>query len=311
MTQAWMRILYVTLISTKLNKSMTIGFDSENSPTISIDGHKYLSPLKDSCTIEIANLSYAEIVQIIEGQYYDAYVQCGYKDSIDMTVFKGGVLYITNNNDDAESNFVTILCASDVVAKLGQSRLNLSLNSGINLYSALKFICNTSGIKNPKIDDSLRTRYINEIMSANDTTASWVDKLCDKYTGVFANTAEAFGDGIDIFDVFSSNLRVIKLAERTISMTNGKPKLSSDGLRITVMPTFNFVPGDVIQIDNSLINMSEATAYTNLGAFLDKDGQYMIFEINYKLENRGSAFSFELLCRARSLFTNFISEVSK
>ena len=303
---AWMRILHITLISNKLNRSMTIGASSVVNPTIKVTGHKYLSPLKDSCTIEITNLSYAEIVQIIHGEYYNAYVECGYKDSMTMTIFKGGVLYITNDVDDVESNVVTILCASQVVAKLGQSRINLSLNSGINMYAALKLICDTSGLRNTHIDDGLRATYLQDIISANDSPGGWLERLTTQFGGTYASTSSSGGEDISVIDVFKSKLRVIKLSEKTITLTNGKPKLTSDGLKLTVMPTFEFNPGDVIQIDNSYINMSDASYNTNLGVQLDKDGQYMIFEINYTLENRGPGFSLEMKCKARSLFNSFL-----
>lgn len=306
---AWMRVLHVTLISEKLNRSMTIGADKIINPTISIDGHKYLSPLKDSCTIEISNLSYAEIVQIIDGQYFDAYVRCGYVDSMEMTIFKGGILYITNDTDEVHSNVVTILCASQVVAKLSQSRLNLSFNSGINLYSAIKFLCDTSGIKNGHIDDALRQTYLNDIISANDSVGGWLERLSTQFNGTYVNTAGGGGSDLSVMNVFKSNARVIKINEKTISLTNGKPKLSSDGLKITVMPTFEFNPGDVIQIDNANVNLSGFGPYENIEPYLDKDGQYMIFEMNYKLENRGGAFSIELLCKARQMFTSYLNGV--
>lgn len=308
---AWMRVLHVTLISEKLNRSMTIGADKDVNPTINVTGHKYLSPLKDSCTIEISNLSYAEIVQIINGQYFDAYVRCGYVGSVEMTIFKGGVLYITNDIDEVHSNVVTILCASQIVAKLSQSRLNLSFNSGINLYSAIKFICDTSGIKNGHIDDALRKTYINDIISANDSVGGWIERLSTQFDGTFANTSGGGGADLSVMNVFKSNVRLIKINEQTISLTNGKPRLSSDGLKITVMPTFEFNPGDVISIDNANVNLSGFGPYENIEPFLDKDGQYMIFEMNYKLENRGSAFSIELLCKARQMFTTYLNGVKK
>lgn len=303
---AWLRVLHVTLISTKLNLSMTIGADKVINPTISVTGHKYLSPLKDECTIEITNLSYAEIVQIIDGQYFDAYVRCGYQGSNEMTIFKGGVLYVTNDIDDVESNVVTILCASQIVAKLAQSRLNLSFNSGINLYSAIKFLCDTSGIKNSHIDDGLRVTYLNDIISANDSTGGWLERLTTQFDGTYANTGGAGGSDLSVMNVFKSTPRIIKLNERTITLVNGKPKLSSDGLKISVMPTFEFNPGDVISIDNSMLNLSDFGPYQVIEPYLDKDGQYMIFEMNYVLENRGNAFSIELLCKARQMFKTFL-----
>ena len=97
----------------------------------------------------------------------------------------------------------------------------------------------------------------------------------------------------------------LPIENNVIDITNGHPHLNEDGLTLTVSPTQNYLCTDVIQIDNAIIGLEEVTSLNQLskmyGIYLDKDGQYMIYQIQYALENRGSAFSFNLTCKSRAL----------
>lgn len=132
--KAWMRILEVHLTSRLLKRKFIFGTNddvTDNNLNISITGSKYMSTLKDICTIKIDNLTYDEIIAIIKGQYYDVEVRCGYKDAGSRIIFKGGVLYISNSLNSDKTNTAIILCGSQLVARYGQSRINLTLNSDI------------------------------------------------------------------------------------------------------------------------------------------------------------------------------------
>ena len=170
--KAWLRVLRITLTMSSAAdngklKQIVIGANEERGITksgisingasysyqsadlaISVSGDKYMSPIKDNVTIKISNLTYAQIVQIIAGQYYNLKVECGYRSGATYTIFDGGVMYISNLRESVETNTVTILGASKLIAKWGQKRLNLSFNSGVNMYSAIKFICRVGGIPN-------------------------------------------------------------------------------------------------------------------------------------------------------------------
>ena len=113
--KAWMRILEVTLTSRKMKRQMVFGSNWRNGKddlNIDIVGNKYMSALKDSCTIKLSNLTYSELIQIISGEFYDVTVKCGYRDANVQTIFDGGVLYISISLDDKKTNTVVILCAS-------------------------------------------------------------------------------------------------------------------------------------------------------------------------------------------------------
>lgn len=311
MANAWMRILEVHLSSTKLKKKYVFGAnDTVNSENFSINvqGYKYMSTLKDSCTIKIDNLTYTEVVNIISGEYYDVEVKAGYRSLGAQTIFKGGVLYISNSLNTDRTNTIIILCASQLIAKFGQSRLNLSLNSGINLYSALRFVCKRAGIPNSSISTQFKKKFLQEISNVNNTAASWIDALTQNNTSYIANSDSIVGDTVSIFDANKSNARVIKLKNTFINLNGGYPQLTAEGIRLSIMPTFSFMCGDVIEIDNSIINLpveNKNEVSKNYGYYLDKDGQYMITEMTYQLQNRGSDFSINIMGKSRSLISNF------
>lgn len=307
---AWMRTLKVIFSSEILKSSMSFGTIEGKDYNIEIDGYKYMSALKDSCTIKISNLTYGDIVNLISGQYYDVEVICGYKNGEEFSIFKGGVLYISNNLNDRKTNVVTVLCASRLVAQFGQKRMNLSLNSGINLYSALKFICDRAGITDSNISPQLKTKFLQEISTVNTTPGMWFETLADSNESLIINTDDTQNATISIFDVSKGLNRVVNLSEKAIDLTNGYPRLNSSGLTISLLPTFNFVCGDVIKIDNSLINIyvsSKDEANKNYGYYLDKDGNYLVYQIEYHLQNRGSPFSMELQARSVSLIQNIVN----
>lgn len=314
--KAWMRILEVHLTSRLLKRKFVFGANDEvtdNNLNISITGNKYMSTLKDTCTIRIDNLTYDEIVAIIKGKYYDVEVKCGYKDAGSRTIFKGGVLYISNALNSDKTNTVIILCGSQLVARYGQSRMNLTLNSGINMHSAIKFVLRRAGIKDAEISTQLKKRFLQETLNVNDTAGSWLNKLAQNNNSYITNSDSSTGSILSIYDANKLNRRVIKLTSDFINLSGGYPQLTEQGLELSVMPTFSFMCGDIIQIDPSLINLpvqNKSEVQKNYGYYLDEDGQYMIFEQNFNLQNRSSNFSITLNCKARNLISKFAGKTS-
>lgn len=324
---AWMRVLYVKFTSTKRKDVIVFGLtnseyqskfpslynkeifanmdesDSDDVLSIDIEGNKYMSTLKDTCSIRIDNLTYSEIINIIDGEYYDVEVFCGYKNASEIKIFSGGVLYVSNQLNDRKTNTAIILCASKLVAQFGQKRINLSLNSGINMYSAIKFISRQAGITDANISEQFKTKYLQQKSVVSDSVGGWIYQLTNENDMYIANSDNIFGSTFSLFDANDSNRRVINLQESNITLTAGYPRLTTEGVRLTLIPTFPFVCGDVIKLDNSLINMGVSNndeASKILGNFLDDDGYYMIYEISYSLQNRGSSFSIEILAKSRS-----------
>lgn len=314
MKKAWMRNLTVILSNGK--QKLVFGenyLDGKVDLDIKVDGHKYMSSLKDNCSVKITNLTYYDVVRIIDGKFYDLEIKCGYKNIGSHTIFKGGILYISNSLGDRKSNTVIILGASNMVAKYGQQRLNLTLNSGINMYSAINFICKRAGIPNSNISTQFKKQFLNDVVNANSTIGSWLDSLTSSNSNIIVNSDNTTSGEFLIYDSSKSNARVITLTDKNIVLSGGYPQLTSDGLRLTILPTFGFMCGDVIKIDNSLIDISSTSnSLQNIskGYYLDEEGLYTIFEIDYSLSNRDSNFSYELTCRSRSLISNITGGLS-
>ena len=311
--KAWMRVLRVTLTSRKLKKQMVFGnsqFTTGFDLAIDVSGYKYLSSLKDNCTVKLTNLTYNEVMQIIVGEFYDVKIEAGYRDSSVQTIFDGGVLYISNAREDATTNTVIILCASKLVARYGQSRINLTLNSGINMYSAIKFGLKRAGISEVTISEQLKKRILSDKENVADSPQSWIDKLTKINDSFCVNADSSVNPNsiVSIFDANRSNARVITLKRDQLDLSSGYPRLTSDGLSMAVLPTFGYMCGDVIKIDNSLIDISVTSKdeiSKNYGKYFDEEGCYMIYQIGYTLQNRGSSFSLDLTCKTQSLISNF------
>lgn len=309
---AWMRVLTVSLTSYKTKRKMIFG-GSDVNLDMSVKGYKYMSALKDTCTIKISNLTYKEMISIIQDEYYLVEVKCGYEQGNVFTIFKGGVLYVSNSLSDNKTNECIIICGNEMVARFSQQRLNLNFNSGINLYSALNFVCKMSGVPNAAISDNFKQRFIEDIISANGKTANIIESIADAYDDMIITTDSSDGSTISIFDTITGSPRVIVLNSSTIDLSGGYPQLTSSGLTITIMPTMLFKPTDIIKIDNSILDISvgsQSEISKNYANYLDKDGMYTIYEIEYNLENNGSQFSIGLHCKSKSLLQGVTSKTA-
>lgn len=315
---AWLRQIELTFTSTKHYRKMIIAdyADGKNTLNISITGSKCLSVFKDEFTIEISNLTPLQILQLIDGQFYDIEIKIGYKSLGGLqTIFKGGITYISNNLGDGKTNTIIILCNSKFISTYGRTRLNYCLNSGINMYTAIQFLLRKSGITEMGIDPSFKDKILTETVNANSTTANWLDNFLTSNQYV-ANVDYSTNNVINIWDIFGKNVKSVRFTKDKILLNGGYPQLTSQGLELNVLPTFNVSPGNIIEIDNSLINITVSSLdelANSLGIYLDtstnvKDvvvgntyGQYVIYEMQYNLQNRGSDFSIKIIAKAKSL----------
>lgn len=314
---AWIRELQIIFTNKSTGKTVTYGADTKNDNlAIEVKGYKYMGTMKDSCTIRIHNLTYSEMIRIIKNEYYGVEVKCGYKSSGMQTIFKGGVLYISNELNQDRTSTAVILCASELVAKYGQRKINLTLNSGINMYAAIRQVCTIAGIapEQQNIDNTFKTLKLTAPITVNETAAQFITRLADENSQFVTNSDSIKGSVVSVRSAYSGTGRVIRLNSDNIILTNGYPRLNSNGLSLSIMPTFNFMCGDRIIIDNSIINLAATTqeeSYKNYSAYLDEDGEYIIYQMEYSLENRGSAFSLDLLCKSKSLFQTAVGGLSR
>ena len=312
---AWRRSLKIILTSTKLKKQFIFGDNYLSGNTdlnIDVSVNKYMSSLKDSAVVQIDNVTYNEITQIVMGEFFDIDIFCGYQQ-LTNKIFSGGVFYISNKLNADKTNTMIIICTSKLVAKYGQQRLNLTLNSGINMYAAINFICRRAGIPNSNVSTQFKKDFISEVINVNSTATSWLDQLCQSNSTFIQNADAILDQTFSIFDAAKSNSRIIKLTPENILLTAGYPRLTTEGLRVTLLPTFNFMCGDVIQIDNEIIDISISSqdeVVNNYAAYFSQKGQYMIYEMNYHLCNRNSDFSLTLQCKNRDRISDYVGGAS-
>lgn len=300
--KAWMRHLEVILSNEENTQRYVFGNNEHDDLAISVEGHKYLAALADTFTVRISNLTYNEMLRIIEGKYFNVEIKCGYKSANTFTIFRGGVLYISNMLIDKRTNEVVILCANKLVAVYGQARLNLTLQSGINMYSALKYVCRAAGIQNSNISHEFKEHILNETVNVNQSIGSFLDIFTQSNNCVVQGDS-SFGNDVSIWNPLKTDNRYFKLNSDNVILSGGYPTLTTEGLRITLLPTMNFMPGDVIELDNSIINIGSTTqseAFRNKAYFMDRSGQYIIYQIDIQLNNRESEFSYQILCKSKS-----------
>lgn len=334
--KAWMRVLRVTLTMQNPdgtgNRQQLVFGDNEASGlvkegvkvngqvyyydssdlSISVSGNKYMSTVKDACTIKIKNLTYKQITQIIMGKYYFVKVECGYRSGNTFPIFDGGVMYISNLRESVETNTVTILCASRMIAVYGQRRMNLSFSSGINLYAAIDFICKVGGVPNKNISTQFKKQFTDAVLNVSDQTAAEAIAGLQDKNGTFISSSDNIGGAwMTAYDANKSNCRIIKIARDTLLLTSGFPKMTADGLTFSVLPTFHFQCGDLLVLDNKDMQLpvdSQSDATKNLGGLLDINGQYMLFEQHYELENRGHNFFIQMNAKTRSRITAYMGD---
>lgn len=313
--KTWMRYIKIELYSKKLKKAMSFGDNSDGTDnfTISISGTKYPASLKDKGTVTIMNLPYNTIVEIIEGEFYGINIWCGYKGSTPINIFNGAVSYISKkirSNHDTE----TYICyASQVVANYSQKRMDFTINSGINLYAAYQYICNSAGIKNPNISQELREKFTDRINSYGAKFSTILDCVQNQTAGTYTISVDGTeGSVIDVTTV--KGKRLFTINDNDLPLLNGNPTISSDGLRFSMLPIFNFKVGDIIEINNALIDISVSNAEEVISGssfksnYMDTNGRYMIIELGYIFENRGQNFRYDIKARALDIISKYTTD---
>lgn len=310
--KCWKRILKVYLTSRFFKKRLVFGenyLKGNEDLNINITGSKYMSSLKDEFVIKISNLTYSEIVQIIDGEFYDVEVQAGYQSIGVQTIFKGGVLYISNEKTDLTTNTVVLLCASQLVARYGQTRINLTLNSGINMYAAIQYAAKKAKISSINVSSKLQEQILQHTETIDGSFPNWVEKLGTENETYAMNSDSILDSAFSIYDMRNDNFRTIQLSKNLITLINGYPKLTDDGVTFTILPTVSLICGDTIKIDNEIIDVSASTkteANKNYGMFLDANGLYKVYQMKYSLSNRSGNFYCQLICKSNALMKKFL-----
>ena len=307
----WIRNIKVVLTSKKNGKQFIFqsGRDELN---IDIIGTKNLALLKDKGTVTITNLPYDIILRIVADEYYGIEIFVGYgKDEKCLDrYFKGEVSFISQKIHSRHDVDTYITYASTYVAKFSQQRINLTLNSGINLYAAISYLCQQTGLRININPANLRDYYLSETRTLIDQPGNLIEQIAAISGEKFQLSTDESENGLYIDCTTLQDKRKIVLDPNMILIAKGNPTISLAGLKMTVLPMFNFKPGDIITVPNSMIDVSvsdaEAVPSTFNPNFLSKTQQYMIRQINYHFQNRASIFELNITAVAVDLLKNIV-----
>lgn len=359
----WRRVLRVTLFN-DTNNAIVFGNCDDVSETHSVNGNvkrvrsnglkvevsgtKYLSSMKDEFLVSIYNLDYATLVKIVgNGSDVPGYnyirIECGYKtinNGHPIKIFEGGILYASNDRSDFKQNKALLVCTSKLIAKNARSRLNLTLKSGLNLYVVYKYLCDKAGIQNAYITEDIKNMTLKEDMPLNGDILSLFDNTVNSTNGLNANnilavstdsTSDANGteSTFNVLSLFKTPKRAITIRASDGLLINNYATITSEGINFTALCTINLSPGDLIRMDNSLINVSfsnksDALKATSTLIKIDENreadvdgtvyntlfGYYYVWEVKYNLDNTYGEFSQTVICKSRSLLSGIQSDTT-
>lgn len=278
---------------------------------IRVQGSKHLAINQDNGVIVISNVSYETIALITVLQLYRVSVRVGYADCDSLfTVATGEVSWIQQKIRTSHDYELYITYASELVAAFSQYRINFSVYSGINVYDMFKYMFLQQGVSpnRTKFSERLKNIVAKNIVAMSGTTADVISGVMDEYAlqtnGLLVSTDGSLDNTIiNVTELGDKDAIVIPT--NYIYLAGGNPTVTSDGLAISFFPMCNFKPGDVIKIENRIIDTSqgmtsgESVSTTFNTNYLNPDGLYILHKVNYTFENRGDTFIFE--CQARPI----------
>lgn len=322
MFKNWLRVLYVKFYNANNGKYYIVGKTTDDSKRlrISINGSKYLSAVKDNFTIAIYNMTYKECITILQEELYNVQIFAGYRnDEIDPNgkcLFDGTMINISNAKKDYKDNVFYIVCASKVVGSANQYRLNLSLNSNINTYSAIKWVMAKSNIASLNISDDFKLKFFKDVQDATSSGSNYLEQISNSNTSTMINCDSSNGkSSVNVWDINTTDSRKYNIDISKGMIIGDAPNLTSNGLIWESLPVMNYMCGDTIVMDNSYINLSSGyTSYSSTistynTSYLDTNGLYIIMQLDYNLDNYGdSGFQVRITAKAKSLFSNLVGE---
>lgn len=314
--KTWIRILYVTFSKWDSSETTVYGktFDDSKKPQIEITGTKYLSAIKDTFTIKIYNMSYDEILKIqLEKKFhvciYAGYVgDQAYNNFVGEKIFDGGLINVTSNKSNFKDQITSFVCASRTIARQQEYRLNITLCSGMNMYSAINYICDLSGIKRVSISDEYKYRFLKEIQSSSNSVTSYVDYLSQANNDQLVISDSSTGSELS-FSTSNSSQEYTILDPSKGMVINGQPEITSSGVTWESLPIKNYTCGSLIKIDPSYLNVSSGQDNKDSvisGApntyYISSSGLYYITQLDYTLSNTSGSFQIKITAKAKDLY---------
>lgn len=309
------RVLRVVFYSSETGDKIQYSTEDESrSLVIEVTGTKHLSLMKDEFVIDIYNLTYSEVLRLIKLKYDSVEIYAGYQTTSVSRIFKGKVFYISMGRESRETSITHIICVSEMVG-VYNSKLNLSLNSGINMYAAVNYALRKSGVRDINLSEQLKRRYLQELDVHKGSSTNIIQDLLSSYSRFSSQADSSSNTSVSIWDLKRSDRRKIRINTKNGMVINGPPTLTTDGLRFESLPVLNYMPGDILLIDNSIILMTitslQEAQTTNLGLYLSKMneeglGEYLLYKIDYSLSNRDGDFKVTLLAKTASLLDGLL-----
>lgn len=353
----WRRILRVTLFNDSKDAIVFGNADDvsevhsmngnirrirKNNLKIEATGTKYLSSMKDEFLVAIYNLDYQTILKIVgNGKkelpgYNYIRIECGYKtvnNGEPIKVFEGGILYASNDRNDFKQNKVILICTSKLIANAGRTRLNLTLKSGLNIYTVFKYLSDKAGIQNAYITEDIKNLTLKNDLPLNGDILTLFDNAVNSSNGLNSSnilavstdsTTDANGteSTFNVLSLFKTAKRAITIKASDGLLINNYATITSEGINFTALCTICLSPGDLIRMDNSLINVSfssksEALKATSALLKIDENretdengaeyytsyGYYYVWEVKYSLDNTTGDFSQTVICKSKSLLS--------
>lgn len=320
MATAWIRHLTITMSSEQCKKQVIFGNSDDTNLTISVTGTKYLSPLKDEFVVKIKNIPIessddetASQVAIVKNGFRYIRIEAGYKDA-HMEIFNGYVVYCHVVREDNNTTTSMIITCSGYYMYANALHMNFTLKSGTSYYSAIWFAARRAGIQDIQISNTLKHRFLKKDTAYDGTLSSLLIQLQDSDYKILMNQDYTSKSVLNVWDGTILSKRVVNLTAENIILSNGYPTIENEGISFHVLPFFNFMPGDVvIMTDETFINknISGISAYESDPEpehYIDAEGKYIIKELQYNLENRGSNFDLTLKCYSASLYQSITKQ---
>src|SRR5690606_4765979 len=136
----------------------------------------------------------------------------------------GKVLYISQERESRETTIAHVICVSKLVG-LYKSKLNLTLNSGINMYAALDFVLKRGGVRDSNISEEFKRKFITDITSFKGTPSSILDMFSTNSSSYAVQVDASEGSIVSIWDMKRTDTRVIEITPESGLLINGYPTL--------------------------------------------------------------------------------------
>lgn len=325
MVKLWIRLLYLEFINDDTGQVLTIGktVDDSNKPKIEIKGSKYISSLKDNFTVKIYNMTYPQIYAIQKRQLFHIKIYAGYLNGQSYFYFEAPMIYdgyvinMLNSKKEYKDNVTTFIVTSKAVAKAQEFRLAISYQSGVNLYSMAKYISEKAGLENSYISESFKSTFEEDLASCDASATTYLDQIANSSGTTYVTTDSISDSDFSLLDLSEeSRSRTTIIIDPSKGMLIGDaPEINSSGLTFDSLPVVSYLVGDLINIDNAYIDVASGqdsystTIKTPNTVYLNPQGLYYIWQVDYSLSNTNGDFKVQLTCKNKELFDKVTSSV--